>query len=68
MTFEGPLLHTEPAQPQTSVQQKTLNPAWDAAYCLRLGMSSHVPIILGPRLYMSMFFFGPAVRIVYVAN
>jgi hypothetical protein len=37
VSFEGPLLHTEPTQPQTSVQQKTLNPSWDTTYRLQLG-------------------------------
>eukprot|EP01046_Picozoa_sp_COSAG06_P009476 COSAG06_NODE_496_length_15043_cov_8.883565_3_plen_96_part_00 len=37
VTFEGPYLHTEPPQPQTDVQQKTLNPAWKSTYRLQLG-------------------------------
>jgi hypothetical protein len=40
VTFEGPYLHTEPPQPQTDVQQKTLNPAWKGTYRLQLGTSN----------------------------
>lgn len=37
VSFEGPLLHTQPAQPQTSVQHKTLNPVWNTTYRLHIG-------------------------------
>ena len=45
VVFEGPFLHTVPAQPQTAVQSRTLNPSWKVRFLILLDLLALLAVL-----------------------